>query len=395
MIYLDNASTSLKPKQVLDAERDYYEKIGAQIGRGTHKSAFRAGEMVHESRKEIANFIGAKETEIIFTKNATEGINIVANSLERKKYFKKGDEIIISAAEHHANLIPWQQLCLRTGAKLKIVNLNEDFTLNFEDFEEKVSRRTKLVAMGHAFNTVASIIPASEIGKIAHENKALFLLDGAQTTPDLPVNVKKLNCDFFVFSGHKMLGPTGVGCLYMEENLIEKMPAHNFGGGTIKKVEYAKTEFLKTMEKFEPGTYPIAQIIGFGEAVKYLKKIGMENIREHEQKLLKHFLKKTQEIPSLNLYCPCDEKKQRAIVLFELAGVDPLDLASALDEAKNIAIRSGMHCAEPIVSSINKQGLARASFYLYNTIEEIDVLTDEVTAISKAVQKSGKKHLES
>jgi len=386
LIYFDNASTSLKPKQVIEAIVDYYENVSGNTGRGSHKSARKAGELVFEAREKIANFIGGSYDELVFTRNCTESINVCAVSLERMGHFKEGDEIIISSMEHHANLIPWQELCKRTGAVLKIAGHNDDFTLNMQDLEEKVTRKTKLVSMTHVANTLGTILPVKEIGKIAHDNNSLFLVDAAQSVADFEIDVKKIKADFTVFSGHKMLGPTGIGCLYAKKDLLEKMPPYNFGGGIITKVEYKKTSFLNGFEKFETGTLPIAQIIGLGSAVDYLEKVGMENIHEHDQKLLRHAFKKMSEIEGLNLYGTKDENKQRGILLFEVSGVDPIDLATALDEAKNIAIRSGMHCAEPIVSSINEHGLCRVSFYLYNTIEEINTFTDQATAITKSMK---------
>ncbi|MFH1390990.1 MAG: cysteine desulfurase [Candidatus Diapherotrites archaeon] len=384
LVYFDNAATSLKPIQVIEAVNHYYKNLGANVHRGNHHLSQQTTQLYEESRKEVAKFIGAKEEELAFTRNATESINAICVGLERQGYFSKGDEIIISALEHHANIVPWQELCKRTGAVLKIAELNDDFTINMQDLEEKVTGKTKLVSVAHASNTVATILPVKEIGKIAHDNGALFLVDAAQSVPHFDVNAKKIDADFLAISSHKMLGPTGVGALYGKKDLLEKMPPYNYGGSMISKVSYEKTEWAPLPEKFEAGTMPIAEVIGFGEAVKYLKKIGMENVHNHEKKLLSHALKKMQEIERIKLFCPQDVEKQGGIILFEVKGIDAVDLGVALDESKNIATRSGMHCAEPIVSSLNPKGLGRASFYLYNTIDEIDTFVDEVTAISHA-----------
>jgi len=384
LIYFDNAATSLKPNQVIEVINHYYKNLGANVHRGNHHLSQQATQLYEESRKEIAKFIGAKEEEVAFTRNATESINAICVGLERQGYFSKGDEIIITALEHHANIVPWQELCKRTGAVLKIAKLNEDFTLNMLDLEEKVTGKTKLVSVAHASNTVATILPVKEIGKIAHNADALFLVDAAQSVPHFDVNVKKIDADFLAISSHKMLGPTGVGALYGKKDLLEKMPPYNYGGSMISKVSYEKTEWAPLPEKFEAGTMPIGEVIGFGEAVKYLKKIGMENIHTHEKKLLSHALEKMKEIERIKMFCPQDSEKQGGIILFEVKGIDAVDLGVALDESKNIATRSGMHCAEPIVSSLNPKGLGRASFYLYNTIDEIDLFVDEVTAISHA-----------
>ncbi|MAG18393.1 MAG: cysteine desulfurase [Candidatus Diapherotrites archaeon] len=384
LIYFDSAATSLKPIQVIEATNNYYKNLGANVHRGNHHLSQQATQLYEESRKEAAKFIKAKEEELVFTRNATESINAIATGLERQNYFSEGDEIVISALEHHANIVPWQELCKRTGSVLKIAELNEDFTLNMQDLQEKVSGKTKLVSVAHASNTVATIFPVKEIGKIAHENNALFLIDAAQSVPHFEVNAKKINADFLVISSHKMLGPTGVGCLYGKKDLLEEMPPYNYGGSMISKVTYENTEWASLPEKFEAGTMPIAEVIGFGEAVRYLKKLGMENVHEHEKKLLNHCIEKMKEIDRVKMYCPQDAENQGGIVLFGVKGIDAVDLGVALDESKNIATRSGMHCAEPIVSSLNPKGLGRASFYLYNTIEEIDTFVDEVTAISKA-----------
>ncbi len=383
LIYFDNAATSLKPQQVLDKIMYYYTKLGANVHRGNHHLSQKATQEYENAREETAKFIGAKKEEIIFTRNATESINLAAHGLEKQGFFSAGDEIIISALEHHANLVPWQQLCKEKGMKLKIAPLNEDYTLNMNEFEEMVSNKTKLVAIAHASNTVASIIPVKEVGKIAHDAKALFLVDAAQSAPHFEINSKKIDADFLAFSSHKMLGPTGVGVLYGKKELLEKLPPYNFGGSMISEVTYENSKWASSPEKFEAGTMPIAEVIGFGEALKYLKKIGMQNIHEHEMKLTKHALKKISEIEGVKIFNPCDEKKQVGLVLFEVKGMDAVDLGVALDESANIAVRSGFHCAEPIVSSINPLGLARASFYLYNTLEEIDIFAEQVMAISK------------
>ena len=273
---------------------------------------------------------------------------------------------------------------MRTGAKLKVVKLNRDYTLDMDDLREKVTRKTKVVGIAHCSNTVATITPAQEIAKIAHENNALFLADCAQSVPHIKVDAKKLDADFMVFSSHKMLGPTGIGALYGKAGLLEKMPPFNFGGAMISKVTFEKTLFAKPPQKFEPGTMPIAEAIGFSEAVNYLKKLGMENVHEHDRKLLAHALQKMSGINGVKLHCPKNPEKQGAVVLFEVEGIDAVDLGVAVDESRNIAIRSGLHCAEPIISSINPKGLDRASFYFYNTIEEIDIFAEQVTAISRA-----------
>ncbi len=384
LIYLDNAATTLKPQCVIDAMNFYYTQCTANTGRGSHRMSQQATQMFNEARFEVAKFVNARADEMVFTRNATEGINLVAVSLERMGHFKPGDEVVVSLMEHHANFIPWQQLCERTGAKMRVVKLNSDYTLDMDDLKSKISRKTKMVSIAHAANTVGSIQDAEKIGKIAHENGALFLLDGAQSVPHMEVDVKKIGCDFLVFSGHKMCGPTGIGALYGKADLLEKMPPYNYGGGMISKVLVEKTEFAHPPDKFEAGTTPIAEGFGLAEATKYLRNVGMENVREHDKKLTAKCILRLEEIPGIKMHCPKNAQKQGGIVLFESGSLDAVDLAVALDESRKIAIRNGMHCAEPMVRSINPKGLARASFYLYNTIEEIDTFADEVMAITRA-----------
>ncbi|HLC93089.1 MAG TPA: cysteine desulfurase [archaeon] len=384
LIYFDNASTTLKPVPVIAAMNEYYEQLTSNTGRGSHHISQQATQRFEESREDVAKFVGAKAQELAFTRNATESINLTTVSLERMGHFKTGDEIVVSFMEHHANLVPWQELCRRTGAKLQVVKLNADYTLNMEDLRSKVSRKTKMVSIAHAANTVGSIQPAAEIAKIAHDNGALFLLDGAQSVPHMSVDVKKIGCDFLVFSAHKMLGPTGIGALYGKRELLEKMPPYNYGGGIISHVSAEKSEYVSAPQRFEAGTTPIAEAFGFAAAAKYLKKLGMENVREHDRKLTEHCIAKLGGISGVQMYCPKNAQKQGGIVLFGSRSLDAVDLAVALDEAANIAVRSGMHCAEPIVRSINPKGLCRASFYLYNTMAEIDTFASKVMAITVA-----------
>ncbi len=382
LIYLDSAATSLKPRAVIEAMDAYYNEFSANTGRGSHRLARAATEKFEQARKEVAAFVGAKESGLVFTKNTTEAVNLAAVSLERMGHFKPGDEIVVGFFEHHANLIPWQQLCGRTGAKLKVVKLNPDFTLDMHDLRAKVTKKTKMVSVAQVSNTVASIQPVKEIAKIAHDAGALCFIDGAQAVPHLEVDVKKIGADFYGFSSHKMLGPTGIGALYAREELLAKMPPFNFGGGIIKSVAFEKTVFAAGRGKFEPGTQPIAEALGFGEACGYLKKLGLADVRDHEKKLTARALEALGQIKGLKMHCPQNLERQAGVILFDVKGLDPLDLGVALDEGRNIAVRTGFMCAEPMVRSINPKGLVRASFYAYNTIEEIDALASEVTAIT-------------
>jgi len=386
IIYLDNAATSLKPMQVIEAMDYYYKNATANIHRGIHRLSEEASELYEKSHENIAKFIGAKKEEFIFYNNTTEAINSVMYSLLLQDYFKEGDEVLLTEMEHHANLVPWQVLNKHKKLKLNFVKLKEDFTLDMQDLQKKISKKTRLVAVAHASNTVATINPVKEIARIARDFNALCLIDGAQSVPHFEVNVKNLGCDFFAFSGHKMLGPTGSGGLYARKELLEEMPPFLYGGSMIKSVKWNESSWNELPWRFEAGTPNIAGCIGLGAAVDYLKKAGMNEVREHEKILLDYAFKRIQEINSGNkikIYNPNNPEKQVGVILFEAKGIECHDLALALDEHSNIAIRSGMHCAEPLVSSFNPKGLDRASFYLYNTKQEIDAFIEALEEIIK------------
>lgn len=383
IIYLDNAATSLKPIQAIDAMNQYYNETTANVNRGVHKLSQTASEIHENCHKKVAEFINAKTEEIVFTRNATESINSIMYSLLQSDFFKKGDEILVSKMEHHCNIVPWQFLEKKLGIKLNFAELNEDFTLDLDDLQNRISNKTKIVSITQASNTVASINDVEKIGKIVHDNKSLFIVDGAQSVPHFSVNVKKLNCDFLAFSGHKMLGPTGIGVLYGKKELLEKMPPFLYGGDMIQSVKWHDSLWNKLPYKFEAGTPHIAGSFGLSAAIDYLQKIGLENIHSYEKQLTKIALEKMSEIDGVKLYCPQNVEKQVGIVLFEIEKMHCHDTALALDELENIAIRSGMHCAEPLVSSINSEGLARASFYFYNTIEEIEKFTETLKQVAK------------
>ena len=383
LVYLDNAATSLKPKSVVEAINKYYLEENANIHRGVHKLSQAASEEYEICHKKTAQFIGAKNDEIVFTRNATESINLIMYSLLSEDFFQKGDEILVSKMEHHCNIVPWQFLEKTKGIKLNFVELNPDFTLNMNDLKSKISKKTKIVSITHSSNTVASITPIEEIGKIAKENNSIFIVDAAQSVPHQKVDVKKINCDFLAFSAHKMLGPTGIGVLYGKKELLEKMPPFQYGGDMIHSVKWHESSWNVLPFKFEAGTPHIAGAYGLNAAIDYLQKIGMENIREHEKELTEFTLEKMSEIEKVNIYCPKNPEKQAGIILFEVEGMHCHDTALALDELENIAIRSGMHCAEPLVSSINKEGLTRVSFYLYNSKEEIELFANTLKKVSK------------
>lgn len=387
VIYLDNAATSLKPKQVIEAIDHYYSNLSANIHRGLHKLSEAASKEYEEAHSKAANFINAKsEQEIVFTRNTTESLNLLMYSLLNKDYFQKGDEIIVSKMEHHSNLVPWQFLEKKIGIQLKFIELKDDFTLDMDDLNEKVSNKTKLISIVHASNTVATITPVREIEKIAHSVDALFAVDAAQSIPHTEVNVRELNADFLAFSSHKMLGPTGLGILYGKKELLQEMPPFLFGGDMIHSVELHNSTWNKLPYKFEAGTPNIAASFGLSAAIDYLQKIGMHKIREHGKRLTKYALNRMEEIGEIIVHCPKNVEKQGSIVLFDAKGIEAHDLALALDELENIAIRSGMLCAEPIVSSINPKGLARISLYFYNTEQEIDIFIESLKRIIESLK---------
>ncbi|MFH1545434.1 MAG: SufS family cysteine desulfurase [archaeon] len=388
IIYLDNAATSLKPIQVIDAIKYYYSEATANIHRGAHKLSDEASEAYEKCHERIASFIGAKKEEFVFCKNTTEAINGIAISLQRDNFFHEGDEILVSKMEHHSNLVPWQMAAKYNKAKLNFIEVKEDFSLDLEDLEKKVNEKTKLIAVAHASNTIGTINPVKEISKIAHDHNALILVDAAQSVPHMEVNAKKMDADFLAFSGHKMLGPTSSGGFYGRKELLEKIPPFFFGGGMIQEVSLEGAKWTTLPWKFEAGTPGIGECIGLGKAVEYLKKIGMNEVRKHEKELIKYSFKKLEEINSaekLIFYNPRDEEKQVGILLFEAKGIEAHDLALALDETENIAVRSGMHCAEPLVSSYNEKGLVRGSFYLYNSKEEIDLFSEALDKVIKTL----------
>lgn len=379
--YLDSAATSLKPVQVIDAVSRYYSETTANVHRGIHKLSEQASEEFEKSHEVIGKFINAKKEEVFYTKNATESINAVMYSLLTNDFFQSGDEIVLSKMEHHANLVPWQFVEKKGKAKLVFVDLKEDFTLNMDDLQEKISSKTKLVAMAHTSNTVASINDVQKIGKIAHDYNALFLVDAAQSVPHFKVDVKKIKPDFLAFSGHKMLGPTGTGVLYAPKERLEKMEPFLYGGSMIQKVDWHSSTWNKLPDKFEAGTPHIAGAFGLKAAVEYLQKIGIEKIEAHDKELTQYALEKLDCIKEISIHNPKDPRKQGGIILFDTPKMAAHELALALDEIANIAVRSGMHCAEPLVSSINPDGVCRASFYLYNTQEEIDLLAKTLETI--------------
>lgn len=378
LVYLDNAATSQKPRPVIEALTGYYERYNANIHRGVHRLAEEATAAYEGAREKVAAFLGAPETTgLIFTRGTTEAINLVAHAWGRKN-LREGDEVVLTEAEHHSNLVPWQLAAQATGAELRFIPIRDDGLLDMEEAERLIGPRTKLVAAIHASNVLATINPVERLAELAHANGALMLVDGAQSAPHLPVDVGELGCDFFACSGHKMLGPTGVGVLWGRPGILEEMDPFLGGGEMIREVHLDRSTWNDLPYKFEAGTMNIAQAIGLGAAVDYLEKLGMRDVREHEKQLGQYAYRRLSEVGDITLYGP--ERDRTGLVSFSLPDVHPHDLSQLLDE-EGIAIRSGHHCTQPLMRRLGTVATARASFYLYNTEEEVDSL---VEAIAKA-----------
>jgi cysteine desulfurase/selenocysteine lyase len=380
LIYLDNAATSQRPSVVINAVKDFAERDNANVGRGVYTLAERAMKKYGQARAAIANFIGSDSEEIIFTRNTTESINILAYTLP--SIIPKGkNEILISEMEHHSNIVPWQQLAKKQGFKLKYVKVDSNFTLDMNDFNSKLSNKTAIVSICHVSNVLGTLNPIKEITKLAKSKGAITIIDAAQSLQHIPINVKEINCDFLVFSGHKVLGPNGVGILFGKKELLEKLPPFNFGGGMISKVTKEYAEWAKIPEKFEAGTQNIAEAIGLAQSFGYLNKIGLEEIANWEKKLTSYALSRLNEVPKIIIYHP--KNNNTPIISFNLPGIHPHDVAGLLNE-KKIAIRAGHCCAMPLMEIIKaKGGVCRASFSFYNTLEDIDLLVDSLKEIKE------------
>ncbi|QYJ16391.1 Cysteine desulfurase SufS [Rubrobacter xylanophilus DSM 9941] len=378
LVYLDNAATSQKPLQVVRTLAEYYERHNANIHRGVHRLAEEATGLYEEARGKVARFIGAPDARsLVFTRGTTESINLVAHAWGRRN-LREGDEVVLTVSEHHSNLVPWQLAARDTGARLRFVPIREDGTLDMEAAERLIGPRTRLVGCVHASNVLGTVNPVERLAELAHASDALMLVDGAQSAPHLPVDVKELGCDFFAASGHKMLGPTGVGFLWSRPELLEEMEPFLGGGEMIREVHLERSTWNEIPYKFEAGTMNIAQAIGLGAAVDYLNTLGMENVREHERRLGEYARRRLSEIEGLTVYGPAEGRT--GVVAFNVPGVHPHDLSQLLDQ-EGIAIRSGHHCCQPLMRHLRVVATARASLYLYNTEEEVDAL---VGAISRA-----------
>lgn len=372
LVYLDSSATAQKPLPVIEAVDEYYRKNNANVHRGVHTLGTRATDHYEGAREKVRQFLKAKSTaEIIFTRGTTTAINTIAYGYARQT-LKKDDEIVITPMEHHSNIIPWQQAAKATGATLKYIPLQEDGTISLEDARKTITSNTKIVAIAHVSNVLGTINPVKEIAEIAHQNGAVIAIDGAQGAPHMEVDVQNINCDFYAFSGHKMGAPTGIGVLYGKKELLEQMEPVEFGGEMIDFVDLYDSTWKELPWKFEGGTPIIAGAIGLGAAIDFLNEVGMDNILEHEQKLADYALEKMRTINGIDIYGP---EKRAALVTFNLDDVHPHDVATVLD-AEGIAVRAGHHCAQPLMKWLDVSATARASFYLYNTEEEIDRLVE-------------------
>ncbi|HEY5702763.1 MAG TPA: cysteine desulfurase [Gammaproteobacteria bacterium] len=383
LVYLDNAATTQKPRQVIDTIDEYYRRYNSNIHRGVHSLSEKATAAYEAARETVRDFINAPATrEIIFVRGATEGINLVAQSYGMTN-LKAGDEIIISEMEHHSNIVPWQLLCERTGAVLRVIPINDDGDLKLESYQSLLGPKTKLVSIVHISNALGTINPVKQIVDLAHEHDALVLVDGAQATAHTGIDVQALDCDFYVFSGHKMFGPTGIGVLYGKTDLLNAMPPYQSGGDMIKMVTLEKTLFNELPYKFEAGTPHIAGVIGMGAAINYIKSIGLDNIAAYEHDLLDYAAAAVSDIKGLKLVGTA--KKKTSILSFTLGNIHAHDIGTILDH-EGIAVRAGHHCAMPVMERFGIPATARASFALYNSRGEVDTL---VKALNKCKEIFG------
>lgn len=374
LVYFDNGATSQKPQVVIDAISKYYSEINANIHRGVHTLSQLATDAYEVSRNTIQNHLNAKHNhEIIFTSGTTFGINLVANGFA--SMLQAGDEVMVSALEHHSNIVPWQFLCERTGAKLVVIPMNEKGELVISEFDNLLSEKTKIVTVNHISNALGTVNPIEYIIKKAHGVGAAVLIDGAQATPHLRPDVQALDCDFYVFSGHKVCGPTGVGILYGKEEWLRKLPPYQGGGEMIAEVTFEKTTYADLPHKFEAGTPNISGGIVLGTAIDYMNSIGFDNIAAYEQELLNYGTKRLQEIEGLTIYGTSENKA--SVISFNIEGIHPYDIGTIIDKL-GIAVRTGHHCAQPIMNFFNIPGTIRASFAFYNTKEEIDIFVEAV-----------------
>jgi len=383
LVYLDTTATSLRPKQVVDAIVEFYHRYNANIHRGKYWLSEVASELYDEAHKAVARFLGAEDwREVVFTRNTTESINLVAYSLGKMLKLGPGDEIVTTVSEHHSNMVPWQVLAKETGATLKYIPVNLDGTLKLSEAAKLITPKAKIVAFQHVSNVTGTVHPVQELADMAKRAGAFVVVDGAQSAPHFPVNVRELGVDFYAVSAHKMLGPTGIGALWGKRELLEEMPPFITGGDMISKVTLKGATWNELPWKFEAGTSNIAGGIGFKAAVEYLERLGMERVLAHEREILEYAWERLREVPKLTLYGP-EPRERLAILPFNIEGMHPHTVAKLLDE-RGICVRSGCHCAQPLAEAMGvPQGTVRASFYIYNTKEDVDALVDALKEVAK------------
>lgn len=379
LVYLDNAATTQKPLCVLDAMREEYLNVNANVHRGVHYLSQQATDLHEAARETVRRFINAPSTsEIIFTRGTTEGLNLVASSFT-KEMMKEGDEVIVSVMEHHSNIVPWQLQAAKRGIAIRVIPMDDNGKLDMEAYEKLFNEHTRLVSVAHVSNVLGTVNPVKEIVKIAHEHGVPAMVDGAQSTPHFRVDVQDMDCDFFVFSGHKMYGPTGIGVLYGKEEWLDRLPPYQGGGEMIESVSFEKTTFERLPFKFEAGTPDYVATHGLATAIEYLERIGMDSIAEHEHELTDYCMKRLSEIEGMRLLGTVPGKD--AVVSFLVGDIHHLDMGTLLDRL-GIAVRTGHHCAQPLMDRLGVQGTVRASFALYNTKEEIDILANGIERVS-------------
>ena len=382
LVYLDNGATTQKPLCVLDAMREEYLNVNANVHRGVHYLSQQATDLHEQARETVRRFINAGSTnEIVFTRGTTESINLVASSFV-EAYMKAGDEVLVTAMEHHSNIVPWQLQAKKCGIIVKVIPMSDDGVLDVSALDSLITDRTKLVSVTHISNVLGTINPIREIVAIAHKHGVPCMVDGAQSAPHMKIDVQELDCDFFAFSGHKMYGPTGIGVLYGKEKYLEEMPPYQGGGEMIGTVSFEKTTFADLPFKFEAGTPDYVATHGLATAINFMEEIGLDNIEAHERELTAYALEQMQTIPDMRIFGPTDAGKRDAVISFLVGDIHHLDMGTLLDRL-GIAVRTGHHCAEPLMHRLGINGTVRASFALYNTKEEIDILVNGIRRVSQ------------
>ena len=382
LVYLDNGATTQKPLCVLDAMREEYLNVNANVHRGVHYLSQQATDLHEAARERVRSFINAASTrEIVFTRGTTESMNLVASSFT-EAYMKEGDEVIISTMEHHSNIVPWQLQAQRKGIVVKVIPMSDDGILDLEAYEKLFTDRTRLVSVAHVSNVLGTVNPVKQIIETAHSHGVPCLVDGAQSTPHMSIDVQELDCDFFAFSGHKMYGPTGIGVLYGKEKFLEEMPPYQGGGEMIGTVTFEHTTWADLPFKFEAGTPDYVATHGLARAIDYMEAVGMDNIEAHERELTRYALEQMQTIPGMRIFGPMEAERRDAVISFLVGDIHHLDLGTLLDRL-GIAVRTGHHCAEPLMHRLGIQGTVRASLALYNTKEEIDQLVSSIRRVSQ------------